>query len=108
MTNEHRWVWEIIVPVEMNGKEINVDYHREWDTKVRKISGGLTISKVAKGQWISPSNALFVERVIPVKIACTKEQIRQIADITLEHYKQEEVMYYKISNEVHFLKGPKP
>jgi len=97
-------VWEILVPVEMDGMGVPGHYHQIWDEKVRSISGGLTISKTAKGQWVSPSNVLYLEKVIPVKIACTREEIQEIASFTLEHYHQEQVMYYLVSNEVHFAK----
>jgi hypothetical protein len=53
----------------------------------------------AKGQWES-SNILLEERMIPVRIACTREQIEAIADMTAEYYMQDAVMYYLISNEV--------
>ncbi len=90
-------LWEILVPTIMNGKPIHTRYHRVWDTKVRKISNGLTILMPGKGQWVSPNGELFVERMIPVRIACTEEQINQIADLTADYYKQQAVMYYLLS-----------
>jgi hypothetical protein len=54
----------------------------------------------AKGQWVSPDDELFVERMIPVRIACTRKEIDTIADITAAFYGQEAVMYYCISSEV--------
>jgi len=38
----------------MNRKIIKRGFHQTWDAKVRKISGGLTIMKPAKGNWVSP------------------------------------------------------
>lgn len=96
-------LWEILVPTTMNNPPsfVRVGHHREWDKRVRKISGGLTILEPAKGQWIdSETMILYEERVIPVRIACSEEEINQIVDITLQHYRQEAVMAYKISDKV--------
>lgn len=96
-------LWEILVPTEkclQPGKFYTARYHRVWDSKVREITGGLTILTPAKGQWISPSGELFVERMIPVRIAATREQINEIIDLTLEYYDQLAVMCYKVSDEV--------
>jgi hypothetical protein len=93
-------LWEFLVPtVRSNGKPYHTRYHRLWDAKVRAITGGLTIMGVAKGSWISPDGTLFSERMIPVRIACTKEQAELIGRLTLEHYPdQEAVMGFRISD----------
>lgn len=96
-------LWEILVPTEKRlepGKFYTTRYHRVWDAQVREITGGLTILTPAKGQWISPSGELFVERMIPVRIAATREQIDKIIDLTLVYYDQLAVMCYKVSDEV--------
>lgn len=92
-------LWEILVPTIRNdGKPIRTRFHRVWDAKVRAISGGLTITPPAKGQWVHPeSGTLFAERMIPVRVMCTREQIEKIIDITLEYYEQIAVMAYRIS-----------
>lgn len=97
-----RGLWEILVPVADNdGKEIPVSYHQQWDAKVRDISGGLTLRKPERGQWVHPeSKTLFAENMIPVKFMGTREEADQIADMTLEHYNQHAVMCYKIAEEV--------
>lgn len=96
-------MWEILVPTEKRlepGKFYTTRYHRAWDAKVREITGGLTILTPAKGQWVSPTGELFVERLIPVRIAATREQIEQVIDLTIKYYDQLAVMCYKISDEV--------
>jgi hypothetical protein len=94
-------LWEILVPtIRNNGKPYRTRYHKVWDKKIREISGGLTICPVAKGNWISPEGKLFVERMIPVRILATKEQIEKIVDHTIIYYDQEAVLAYKISNDV--------
>jgi hypothetical protein len=54
----------------------------------------------AKGSWICPAGNLFTERMIPVRIACTFTQIEAIAELTAKYYKQQAVMYYRISDYV--------
>lgn len=94
-------LWEILVPTVSNdGKPFRTRYHRVWDKKVRDITGGLTIMPVAKGQWVCPKGGLFVERMIPVRIACTREQIEQVIDVTMKYYDQLAVMATLISEEV--------
>ena len=75
-----KYLWEILVPTvrRKDGKPIRTRYHRVWDGKVRAIAGGLTILQPAKGQWVSPSGELFSERMIPVRVACSEEQIDKI------------------------------
>lgn len=93
-------LYEILVPTIMNDKPVRTRYHREWDRQVIRISGGATILTPTKGKWVSPDKELFFERMIPVRIACTREQIEQIIDITIRHYNQIAVLAYKISDEV--------
>ena len=93
-------MWEIMVPTQMNdGTPNRTRYHRVWDEKVRAIAGGLTILRPAIGQWENPEGVLFKERMIPVRIMCTREQIEEIIDITIKYYKQEAVLAYKVSDE---------
>lgn len=94
-------LWEILVPTISNeGKPYRTRYHRVWDAKVRAITGGLTIMAPAKGQWKSLDGDLYIERMIPVRIACTREQIEEIIDITMKYYDQLAVMAYRVSDEV--------
>lgn len=88
-------MYEILVPC-----GFTLSHHKAWDEYVRNISGGLTILKTARGQWLDNNKKLHAEYVIPVRVACTREQIEQIIDFTLTHYKQKAVMAYKISDEV--------
>ena len=100
----HKYLWEILVPTKMKSgdvvKPVRTRFHRVWDEKVRSISGGLTILKPAKGHWVSPADELFVERMIPVRIYCTEEEINAIADLTAKYYNQKAIMFYCISTKV--------
>lgn len=101
-------LWEILVPTKRNnGKPFRTRHHREWDKRVRRLATGLTIFKPAKGQWISGDGTLYEDRMIPVRIACTKNQIYQIADMSLKHYDQVAIMFYPVSSEVVYRYAPR-
>jgi len=55
---------------------------------------------VAKGQWISPDGDLFMERMIPVRIIASREQMDAIIDMTMKYYDQLAILAYKVSDEV--------
>lgn len=94
-------MWEILVPTMRNdGRPIRTRFHRVWDEKVRKITSGLTILPVSRGQWVSPSGELFLERMIPVRIACGRQQIEEIIQMTIKYYEQEAVLAYLVSETV--------
>jgi len=55
----------------------------------------------ARGQWINPATGeLFRERMIPVRIMATREEIEKVVELTLNYYDQLAVLCYKISDEV--------
>lgn len=92
-------LYEILVPTVRNdGRPIRTRFHRVWDAQVREITGGLTILMPAKGQWLAPDGKLFVERMIPVRIACDDTQIQTIADMTARYYEQLAVMFYRVAD----------
>ena len=100
METEIKELWEILVPTIRNdGRPFKLRYHRVWDAKVRAISGGLTIMPVAKGQWVH-GDKLFTERMIPVRIVATRNEIDRIIDMSLQYYEQIAMLAYKISSEV--------
>jgi len=98
-------MWEILVPTQMNdGKPIKTRFHRVWDSKVRGITGGLTIMPPnIKGEWMSPKGEVFAERMIPVRIYCWANEIEEIAKFTKVYYKQEAIMYYCIAETVYIV-----
>lgn len=100
-----RSLWEILVPTvrRSNGRQYRTRYHRVWDARVRSIAGGLTVLTPVKGQWLAASGDLHMERVIPVRIACSEDQILEIMRLTREYYDQLDVMAYRVSNRVIFL-----
>ncbi len=95
-------IWEILVPAtDILGNTIELRKHREWDHKVRCMTGGLTILPPVRGHWAAPDKKVIIERMIPVRIACTKKQMEAIADMTAYFYEQQSIMFYRISNEVY-------
>ena len=107
MVKNNKVLWEILIPACSNtGKKFQIEYHREWDKRARKISGGLTILSGAKGHWFNASGKLLVEEMIPVRIFCSEQEIDKIAKETIKYYNQEAVMYYKLSDKV-FIKHRK-
>lgn len=93
-------MWEILVPASNKNTEFTYEHHKVWDEFVISISGGITVMKTVKGEWVSPTNMRFKDRMIPVRIKCTKKQIRKIIKFTLNHYKQDAVLAYKVSDDV--------
>lgn len=94
-------IWEILVPtVTQAGRPIRTGQHRVWDNAVREITGGLTVLQPSHGQWEDTEGMVVIERMIPVRIACTEEEINQIADMTAGFYDQDAVMFYCISEKV--------
>lgn len=96
-------LYEILVPVEDNyGNKFELSYHKEWDAKVRALTGGLTIMKKAKGEWISSYGQIFVDETIPVRVACDRETLNKILAMTKDYYEQEAIFCFKVSEEVIF------
>jgi hypothetical protein len=97
-------VYRILVPATTNdNNEFSIEHHQVWDKFVRKLVGGVTIMKSAKGQWLNSDGILYMDKMIPCDINCTKKQIKAIADFTKKHYNQEKIAYYKISNGMKFI-----
>ena len=98
---ETKQLWLILVPTHFNNHEkVDIEHHKEWDHFVEKITNGLTIESSSRGIWINNDGIKYEERMIPVKIVCTPEQISDISDFTAKHYMQEAICYYKISDTV--------
>jgi hypothetical protein len=86
-------LYEVLVPTKhFDGRPIKTRFHRVWDKNVRNISSGLTILNPVKGQWVKNDNDVMAERMIPVRISCTKEQLDQILELTKKYYSQQVVM----------------
>jgi len=94
-------MWEIFVPASGNEQPFSYDHHKKWDAYVKSLAGGLTIMKTAKGEWIDDSQEkLYRDKVIPVRVKCSKKIIKKIIKFTITHYNQEAVLAYKVSDKV--------
>jgi len=98
---EPQSLWEILVPTVRNdGRPFKLRYHKVWDDKVKAIAGGLTVVAPVRGTWVSSDDETFQERMIPVRIMCSRDEIMKIATMTKGYYEQLAVMVYRISSEV--------
>ena len=104
---EPKFLWEILVPTQFElgpQNKVRTKHHKKWDTYVRNLSGGLTIFKPAKGQWVHQFK-LYNDRVIPVRVYCSESDLRKILKFSTIHYRQIEVMAYRVSDFVIFEKN---
>ena len=98
-------MFQIMVPCCYNdGKPVRTRHHREWDRQVSLVLSiqGMTIHSPSKGRW-THEGVVYRERMIPVSIIATMDEMERIAQITLKHYDQIAVLYFKISNETHIV-----
>jgi len=94
-------LWEILIPIADNdGIKFAPEIHRDWDNRVRAISGGLTIFKPATGEWINGNGAVMRDKLIPVAFMATDEQARAISAMSKLTYRQEAMMLYVLSETV--------
>ena len=92
-----RNLYEILVPCQWNdGTPIRTRHHKAWDEKVQAVCGGLTVYQPAKGQW-EHEGEIFAERMIPVRVLATPEDMAKIVDITMVHYEQLAVLCYIVA-----------
>lgn len=94
-------LWEILVPCKFEDtqKPVRTRHHKNFDNFVLKITTGMTILKPSKGLWKN-SGSLYEDRMIPVRIACTEKQIKEIGSFARKHYRQVAIFIYKISDTV--------
>ena len=96
---EEKRMWMVLVPTIRNdGRPIRLRFHRVWDEEVKKITGGLTINPPVKGVWLSEEGDEYRERMIPVSIMATREQIARICEYTKTYYEQIEVLAYEVGD----------
>ena len=98
-------LYQIMVPCNYNdGTPVKTRHHREWDRQVQAALSvkGMTILPPGKGKWTNPKDGItYHDRVIPVSLVATEDEMKKIAQITIKHYQQLAVMYFKLSNETH-------
>jgi hypothetical protein len=98
-------LWELLVPTQRNdGRPIHLRFHRVWDEKVKAISGGLTILHPTIGYWVN-EDTTQKERMIPVRVICSREDFNRILLLTRKYYDQKVITWYKLSSEAGFYDG---
>ena len=98
-------LFELLIPLTDNsGHKFTDSHNAKFFQFVRNLAGGLTALSPANGQWVD-SGKVYKERVRPIRIACNPATIRKIAEYAKQFYKQFSIMYYQLSNKVHFFNG---
>jgi hypothetical protein len=99
-------LYEILVPTKFEDTKtpIRTRYHKKFDEVCRKYSDGLSIFKPIMGQWLHKGE-LYEDRMIPVRLVCTRNELNNIMKFAKDHYRQIQIMAYKISDEVIFYGG---
>jgi hypothetical protein len=87
MQFEETELWEIIIPSEDKGS-LTTWYH-----VIKSQISGITFIKNAYGYWKDQQEENHI-----VQIACSEEVFKKVLEKTCEHYIQECVMGYKVSN----------
>lgn len=99
-------MWEILVPTVSNaGRPFTVRHHRQWDRMVKELAGGMTLVQPVRGSWID-GDAEYTERMIPVRIMCTREQIVEICKETAHFYDQLAVLATLVATETVLVTNP--
>ena len=99
-------MWEILVPTAANdGTPFSRRHHQVWDTNVTAIAGGMTLVKPVRGSWVHEGET-YTERMIPVRIMCTREQIIEIAKETARFYNQIQVFATLVSTDTIMINNP--
>lgn len=96
---DEKRMWMLFVPTVRNdGRPIRLRFHKVWDEKVKEITGGLTINPPTKGIWVSEEGDEYHERMIPVSIMATRDEIARICEFTKSYYDQIEVLAYEVGS----------
>jgi hypothetical protein len=101
-------MWEVLVPTVGNdGTPFSRRHHRRWDSFVTDLAGGMTLIKPVRGTWVDQStSAEYTERMIPVRIICTEEQIIQICKETARMYDQLAVLASLVAERTILITNP--
>lgn len=92
-------VWDIFVPRHwdvkylggmISSEEISREHHLEFDKEVCKLAGGMMLKEIVEGKW-----KMQEEEVIQVRVACSEDNIKHLAEFAKKHYKQEAIMVFK-------------
>ncbi len=96
-------LFEILIPTHFNNGPLILDeHHNKFYKEILDYSGGLTLSQPLIGYWDN-SGSLEKETTFFLRFTSTDKQAEKIAKLAKIHYKQQAIMYYKLSDKVTFV-----
>ena len=104
-------LWEILIPVASNsGEEFSQLHHDAFLKQVADAAGGYTLTGVVTGAWRNPVGHMQIERMLPVRVALPANltigaDVGRLCDLAREHYSQDAIMAYRLSEAVRFFTG---
>jgi len=97
-------LFEIVIPTHYNDqKPISAERHQTFYNYVLLYSNGITISGPMIGHWKNNIGIIQKEEVITVKFTTSNGYAEKIARYAQSLYYQNKIMYYKLSDSVHFV-----
>lgn len=96
-------MWNIFIPVQDNdGNRFDEQYMDSWFNMAATVSGGLTILSESIGKYTSDQYT-YEEPILPVLLYATKNDLVTLATVAKNMFKQETVLFYKVSDDVYFI-----
>lgn len=93
-------LWEILIPVtHKDGTPVTEKDHRIWRSSLEAIGVHQFLAPGAV-PWIVNEPHLVGVRMIPFRVACTQEQITQVANLTASYFGQDAILLYRVSDDV--------
>lgn len=71
-------------------------HHRIFYKFILNLSKGYSVLNELEGVWQNEKGTIYQEKMIPVRIACTDEQIKEIAEFAKAHYEQEAIFVLEL------------
>lgn len=71
-------------------------HHRIFYKFILNLSKGYSVLSELEGVWQNEKGTIYQEKMIPVRIACTDEQIKEIAEFAKTHYEQEAIFVLEL------------
>lgn len=71
-------------------------FHADFFYQVLSRTNGYSILPEVEGVWQPELGRICREKMIPVRIACTSEQIAEIAEFAKSHYDQEAIFVLEL------------
>ncbi len=79
-----------------DGTIFNKAHHGTFIRKVLTVAGGYSWLPEIDGAWVNSHCEVVKEKMIPIRVACTDENIKEIASFAKQHYEQEAIFVLEI------------